>query len=49
MDHLIPTYDIEARFLISAHDELLHHLVAERDLYRELMDVVLVRLSPRNG
>ena len=48
MDHLRQTFDIETRCLISAHDEL-NHLVAERDLYRELMDAMLVRLLPRNG
>ena len=54
IDHLLQTYDIEARCLISAYNEL-RHLVAgfasrgARASNRELTDVMLVRLSPRNG
>jgi DNA polymerase gamma 1 len=46
MDHLIQTYDIKARYLISLHDEL-RYLVAERDRYRAALALQIANLWTR--
>jgi DNA polymerase gamma 1 len=46
MDHLIQTYDIKARFLISVHDEL-RYLVAEQDRYRAALALQIANLWTR--
>jgi DNA polymerase gamma 1 len=46
MDHLIQTYDIKARYLISVHDEL-RYLVAERDRYRAALALQVANLWTR--
>ena len=46
MEHLIRTYDIEARYLISVHDEL-RYLVAERDRYRTALALQIANLWTR--
>jgi DNA polymerase gamma 1 len=46
MDHLIQTYDIKARYLISVHDEL-RYLVAERDRYRAALALQIANLWTR--
>ena len=43
MDHLLQTYDIEARYLISVHDGL-RHLVAEPDLHRAALALQIANL-----
>ena len=43
MDHLVQTYDIDARYLISVHDGL-RHLVAERDLHRAALALQIANL-----
>jgi DNA polymerase gamma 1 len=46
MDHLIQTYHIKARYLISVHDEL-RYLVAERDRYRVALALQIANLWTR--
>lgn len=46
MDHLIQTYDIKARYLISVHDEL-RYLVAEQDRYRAALALQIANLWTR--
>ncbi|KAF8492208.1 DNA polymerase family A-domain-containing protein [Russula emetica] len=46
MDHLIQTYNIKARYLISVHDEL-RYLVAERDQYRAALALQIANLWTR--
>ncbi|KAH9963726.1 gamma DNA-directed DNA polymerase [Lactifluus volemus] len=46
MDHLIRTYAIDARYLISVHDEL-RYLVAERDRYRAALALQIANLWTR--
>ena len=46
MEHLIQTYNIEARYLISVHDEL-RYLVAERDRYRAALALQVANLWTR--
>lgn len=46
MDHLIQTYDIKARYLISVHDEL-RYLVEERDRYRAALALQIANLWTR--
>jgi DNA polymerase gamma 1 len=46
MDYLIQTYDIEARYLISVHDEL-RYLVAEKDRYRAALALQIANLWTR--
>jgi DNA polymerase gamma 1 len=46
MDYLIRTYDIDARYLISVHDEL-RYLVAERDKYRAALALQIANLWTR--
>ncbi|KAF9218678.1 hypothetical protein BS17DRAFT_741842 [Gyrodon lividus] len=46
MDHLIKKYDINARFLISVHDEL-RYLVADDDRYRAALALQIANLWTR--
>lgn len=46
MDYLIRTYDIDARYLISVHDEL-RYLVAEQDKYRAALALQIANLWTR--
>jgi DNA polymerase gamma 1 len=46
MDNLIQTYSIDARYLISVHDEL-RYLVAERDKYRATLALQIANLWTR--
>ncbi|KIJ11720.1 hypothetical protein PAXINDRAFT_181805 [Paxillus involutus ATCC 200175] len=46
MDHLIKKYDINARFLISVHDEL-RYLVADEDRYRAALALQIANLWTR--
>ena len=46
MDHLIQTYDIKARYLISVHDEL-RYLVVEQDRYRAALALQIANLWTR--
>jgi len=46
MEHLIQTYDIEARYLISVHDEL-RYLVADQDRYRAALALQIANLWTR--
>ena len=46
MDHLIRTYAIDARYLISVHDEL-RYLVAEKDKYRAALALQIANLWTR--
>jgi DNA polymerase gamma 1 len=46
MDHLIQTYDIKARYLISVHDEL-RYLVVEKDRYRAALALQIANLWTR--
>jgi DNA polymerase gamma 1 len=46
MEHLIQTYDIKARYLISVHDEL-RYLVTERDRYRAALALQVANLWTR--
>lgn len=46
MDHLIKTYDIKARYLISVHDEL-RYLVTEQDRYRAALALQIANLWTR--
>ncbi|KAI0266250.1 DNA polymerase family A-domain-containing protein [Gloeopeniophorella convolvens] len=48
MDHLIATYGIRARYLISVHDEL-RYLVAEADRYRAALALQVANLWTRSG
>ncbi|KAF8895021.1 gamma DNA-directed DNA polymerase [Gymnopilus junonius] len=47
MDHLIAKYDINARYLISVHDEL-RYLVAEDDKYRAALALQIANLWTRS-
>lgn len=47
MDHLIRSYDIKARYLISVHDEL-RYLVAEEDRYRAALALQIANLWTRS-
>ena len=47
MEHLIATYDIEARYLISVHDEL-RYLVKEEDRYRAALALQIANLWTRS-
>lgn len=47
MDYLLRTYDIDARYLISVHDEL-RYLVAERDKYRAALALQIANLWTRS-
>ncbi|KAF8267209.1 DNA polymerase family A-domain-containing protein [Lactarius quietus] len=47
MEHLIEQYAIEARYLISVHDEL-RYLVAERDRYRAALALQVANLWTRS-
>jgi DNA polymerase gamma 1 len=47
MEHLISTYDIDARYLISVHDEL-RYLVREEDKYRLAMALQIANLWTRS-
>ncbi|KAG6898245.1 hypothetical protein C0992_002259 [Termitomyces sp. T32_za158] len=47
MDHLISTYDIDARYLISVHDEL-RYLVKEEDKYRAALALQIANLWTRS-
>ena len=46
MDHLTRTYDINARFLLSVHDEL-RYLVSEADKYRAALALQIANLWTR--
>ncbi|KAI9450870.1 DNA polymerase family A-domain-containing protein [Lactarius psammicola] len=46
MEHLIQTYAIDARYLLSVHDEL-RYLVAERDRYRAALALQVANLWTR--
>jgi DNA polymerase gamma 1 len=46
MDYLIQTYSIDARYLISVHDEL-RYLVTERDQYRAALALQIANLWTR--
>ena len=46
MEHLIQTYDINARYLISVHDEL-RYLVSDRDRYRAALALQVANLWTR--
>jgi DNA polymerase gamma 1 len=46
MEHLIAKYDIEARYLLSVHDEL-RYLVADRDQYRAALALQIANLWTR--
>ncbi|KAG9308217.1 DNA polymerase family A-domain-containing protein [Chiua virens] len=46
MDHLTRTYDIDARFLISVHDEL-RYLVSEADKYRAALALQVANVWTR--
>lgn len=46
MDHLTRTYDINARFLLSVHDEL-RYLVCEADVYRATLALQIANLWTR--
>jgi DNA polymerase gamma 1 len=46
MEHLIQTYAIDARYLISVHDEL-RYLVAEKDRYRAALALQIANLWTR--
>lgn len=46
MDHLTRTYDIDARFLISVHDEL-RYLVSDADKYRAALALQVANLWTR--
>ena len=47
MDHLIAKYDIQARYLISVHDEL-RYLVKEEDRYRAALALQIANLWTRS-
>ena len=47
MEHLIQTYDINARYLISVHDEL-RYLVKEEDKYRAALALQIANLWTRS-
>ncbi|KAG8984305.1 DNA-directed DNA polymerase gamma mip1 [Tulasnella sp. 427] len=47
MEHLISTYDIKARYLISVHDEL-RYLVTEEDKYRCALALQIANLWTRS-
>ncbi|TDL27638.1 gamma DNA-directed DNA polymerase [Rickenella mellea] len=47
MDHLITKYNIDARYLISVHDEL-RYLVAEHDKYRAALALQIANLWTRS-
>ncbi|KAL0960736.1 hypothetical protein HGRIS_005759 [Hohenbuehelia grisea] len=47
MDHLIRTYNIDARYLISVHDEL-RYLVADADRYRAALALQIANLWTRS-
>ncbi|KAG6918026.1 hypothetical protein DXG01_016878 [Tephrocybe rancida] len=47
MDHLIAKYDIDARYLISVHDEL-RYLVKEEDKYRAALALQIANLWTRS-
>jgi DNA polymerase gamma 1 len=47
MDHLIQTYAIDARYLLSVHDEL-RYLFAERDRYRAALVLQVANLWTRS-
>ncbi|KAF8431092.1 DNA polymerase family A-domain-containing protein [Boletus edulis BED1] len=47
MDHLTRTYDINARFLLSVHDEL-RYLVSEADKYRAALALQIANLWTRS-
>lgn len=46
MDHLTRTYDIDARFLLSVHDEL-RYLVSEADMYRATLALQIANVWTR--
>ena len=46
MDHLTRTYDVDARFLLSVHDEL-RYLVSEADKYRAALALQIANLWTR--
>jgi DNA polymerase gamma 1 len=46
MDHLTRTYDINARFLLSVHDEL-RYLVSEADMYRAALALQIANVWTR--
>ena len=46
MDHLIRTYDIDARFLLSVHDEL-RYLVSDADAYRAALALQIANVWTR--
>ncbi|GJJ15170.1 hypothetical protein Clacol_009445 [Clathrus columnatus] len=47
MEHLIQKYDIQARYLISVHDEL-RYLVKEEDKYRSVLALQIANLWTRS-
>ena len=47
MEHLITKYDIEARYLISVHDEL-RYLVVDKDKYRAALALQIANLWTRS-